>query len=353
MIPASIFKSYDIRGLVASELSSELAYQLGRALVIFFEREGISFEGKLFAVGYDMRETSPGYTAELIRGITDQGVDVVNIGLVSTPLFNITVAREEQYAAGVMVTASHNPAAYNGFKITRGNGLPVGMGSGMETVRDLVLGNSFEEVQRKGSVVISDPLPAYVEQIVSLVDTTQITKKKIVVDYGNGMGSVTLPAILSRLPVEVIPMYDIPDGTFPNHEANPLHTPTLADLQAKVKEVGADFGFALDGDADRIGLVDEHGEIVGPSQVGILVGLEVLRLHGNSGHMLYDLRSSSSVKEVWEAAGATAQMCRVGHAHIKKQVRESGAIFASELSLHLYYGCLLYTSDAAGDMESV
>ncbi len=340
MISPSIFKSYDIRGLVASELSGTLAYQLGRALVVFFEQEGVSFERGLFAVGYDMRTTSVEYTRELVRGITDQGVDVAHIGLVSTPLFNITVAREEQYLAGVMVTASHNPAEYNGFKITRGNGLPVGMGSGMEMVRDLTIQNQFGLAQRKGSEIFRDPTLSYVEQIMSLVDISSITPKKVVVDYGNGMGSVILPNILSRLPLEVVSLYDTPDGTFPNHEANPLRVDTLRDLQKKVIETGADFGFALDGDADRIGLVDERGEIVPPSQVGILLGLEVLRLHNNVGHMLYDLRSSTAIKEAWEAAGATTQMCRVGHAHIKKQVRDTGAIFASELSLHLYYGDL-------------
>lgn len=340
MISPSIFKSYDIRGLVATELYPELAYQLGRALVVFFQEEGVSFDGRLFAVGYDMRQTSALYTDELVRGITDQGVDVVRIGLVSTPLFNITVAREEQYLAGVMVTASHNPAEYNGFKITRGNGLPVGMGSGMERVRDLTIANEFLDASRKGSVIFFDPLPAYAAQILSCIDIDTITKKKVVIDYGNGMGSVTLPSVLARLPIEVIPMYDTPDGTFPNHEANPLHAATLIDLQKKVVEVGADFGFALDGDADRIGLVDERGVVVGPSQVGTLLGLEVLALHGGHGHMLFDLRSSGVVAETWQEAGATTQMCRVGHAHIKKEMRETDAIFASELSLHLYYGDL-------------
>lgn len=337
-IVTSIFKAYDIRGLVATELSTDLAYRLGRAFVRFLMDEGVLLAQGAIVVGRDMRETSPAFQEAVIHGITDEGVAVVDIGECTTPLFNFACAEFERHLGGIMVTASHNPAEYNGFKMTRGNGLPIGGDTGMDTIRDLVVSNTFgDPVVQKGAVDTFDVLPDYKKKIFSLVPPTAIKPLKIVIDAGNGMGKATFPSVLADLPVEVEYLYLDPDGNFPNHEANPLKVDTLEDLQAKVRSSNADLGFALDGDADRVGLVDEKGNVVDASFVGALVGLEVLRQH-KKGKMFYDLRSSMIVREVWEAQGAEVGMCMVGHAPIKNLLKKEQGIFASELSLHLYFG---------------
>ncbi len=334
-----IFKAYDIRGLVRGDLSEELAYRIGRAFVAFLRSGSNLHENQSIVVGRDMRESGPFLSAAVMHGIQDEGVNIVNIGLTSTPLFNFTCANFPEHAGGIMVTASHNPAEYNGFKLTMGNGLPVGRGSGMEAVRDLVDRNDFVDQPKHGEIKTRDVFPEYLERLFELVTPDMIKPLKIVIDAGNGMADVTFPKILKHLPVETTYLFLEPDGRFPNHEANPLKTETLQALQKKVVEMKANFGFALDGDADRIGLVDEKGQIVPASIVGALVGLEVLQTH-RGARMLYDLRSSAIVKEAWEAAGATTEMCMVGHALIKKMMSKTKADFASELSMHLYYADL-------------
>lgn len=334
--PTHIFKAYDIRGLVVGELSTGLAYGIGRAFVEMLHEKGIATHGRAVVVGHDMRDTSLEYQTSLIQGITDAGVDVVDIGLVSTPVFNFACAHFPEYAGGVMVTASHNPAEYNGFKMTLENGLPIGKNNGMDEMRAKVEAGVWLPSEKKGVVTTRDIMPVYTARLFELVSKQSIKPLKVVIDFGNGMGGAILPSVISGLPIETVFLYQEPDGTFPNHEANPLKLDTLRDLQAKVRAVGADFGFATDGDADRIGLVDENGNIVDPSFVGTLLGLEVLKLHPG-GRMLYDLRSSEIMKETWEGRGATTDMCMVGHANIKKNMKDTGAIFASELSLHLYY----------------
>lgn len=335
--PAHIFKAYDIRGLVDGELSPELAYQIGGAFALFLKKHDLVQSGQKVVVGYDMRPTSVPFEAEVVRAITDQGLDVVRIGLSSTPFFNFACAHYPEHAGGIIVTASHNPAEYNGFKMTLSNGLPIGKQTGMSEIRDFAAGDMPEPVAEKGKEEKKDIYPDYLAKLKSLVDFSAIKPLKIVVDAGNGMAQVSLPKVLQELPVEVEYLYLEPDGTFPNHEANPLKSETLRDLQAKVKEVGADFGFALDGDADRVGFVDENGEVVDPSFVGALLGREVLKKQpGALG--LYDLRTSQIVRDTWEAVGAKTDMCVVGHANIKKMMKDRKAAFASELSLHVYFG---------------
>lgn len=331
-----IFKAYDIRGLVDKELTPELAYGIGRATVQLLREKGASLEGKSLVVGYDMRPSSPVYQKEIVRAITDEGVNVVDIGLTSTPVFNFACAHYPEHVAGIMVTASHNPAEYNGFKITMADGLPVGQQTGMDRVRDLAKAGDFIDAEKKGDVRAFDVRPDYMTKLFELVKKDSLKPLKIVVDAGNGMAKAILPEVLKQVPVEAEYLFLEPDGTFPNHEANPLKVETLRDLQKKVVDTGADFGFALDGDADRIGLVDEKGAVVDASFVGALLGREILRVHG-SGKMFYDLRSSKIVAETWAAAGGDPDMCMVGHANIKKLMKETGAIFASELSMHLFY----------------
>ncbi len=335
----SVFKAYDIRGLVATELSPELAYRVGRAFVQVLRSENMVFEGKKLVVGYDMRPTSPEFKEQVIQGFLDEGVDVVDIGMCSTPLFNFACAHFSEHAGGIMVTASHNPAPYNGFKLTRSNGLPIGKGSGMETIRDLVQSADFPQPAGAGERSERDIKPEYFEKLFSLVDVKKLRPLTVVFDYGNGMGSVTFRELVKKLPITVHSLYEEPDGNFPNHEANPLKVETLSALQEKVKAVGADFGFALDGDADRIGLVDETGAVVPASFVGTLLGLEVLRLHPGL-HMMYNLNLSQIAREIWEKNGATTQMCMNGHALIKNMMKQVNAGFACELSLHVFYGDL-------------
>jgi len=334
--PDHIFKAYDIRGLVDGELTRELAYNLGRAFVVFLREKSVKFESKKIVVGRDMRETSIIFQKEVIRGIQDEGLNVVDVGLVSTPLFNFACAHYDEHVGGIMVTASHNPAEYNGFKLTMGDGLPVGKNTGMDRMRELVQTGVFGENDIAGDVEQKDIFEDYKKKIFSIVSRDVIKPFKIVVDAGNGMAKVSLPKILKELPVKVEYLYLEPDGTFPNHEANPLKEETLRDLQKKVLENKADFGFALDGDADRVGLVDEKGQVVPASFVGGLVGLEILRQKPKS-YMLYDLRISRAVVDMWEQAGAMTEMSMVGHANIKAMMKKTKAEFAAELSLHLYY----------------
>ena len=335
--PSHIFKAYDIRGLAGSELSDELAYNIGRAFVLLLREEHHDLAGRRLVVGRDMRITSLSYQDAVVRGIIEEGVDVVGIGLSTTPLFNFACAHYSEHAGGIMVTASHNPAEYNGFKLTLDNGLPIGKNSGMSRLYEIV--NTLEKKspgETRGQVFEKSVLPDYLDRIFSLVPKTHMKPLKVVIDFGNGMGSVTFEKLMAALPFEVEYLYKELDGTFPNHESNPLKTETLRDLQARVVATGADFGFALDADADRIGLVDEKGEVVDASFVGALIGLEVLKKHPGA-HFLYDLRSSKIADDLWSKAGATTEMCMVGHALIKKMMKETQAAFASELSLHVYF----------------
>lgn len=346
--PAHIFKAYDIRGLVEGELSEDLAYRVGMAFGVFLKKHQLVAPEQRVVVGHDMRPSSVPFEAAVVRALQDQGLSVVRIGLVSTPFFNFACADYPENAGGIMVTASHNPAEYNGFKMTLGTGLPIGKNTGMDEIRDLAAGELLAPVEMRGTVVEKDIYPDYEAKLRSLVDFSQIKPLKIVVDAGNGMAKATLPRVLAQLPVTVEYLFLEPDGTFPNHEANPLKAETLRDLQAKVVATGADFGFALDGDADRIGLVTETGAVVDPSLVAVLIGQEVLKKQSGSLG-LFDLPSSQIVADAWQQVGARTAMCPVGHANIKKMMRETGAAFASELSLHVYFGELynLECSDLA------
>mgnify|MGYP000978046841 CR=1 FL=1 len=337
--PAHVFKAYDIRGLSDLEITPEMARDLGRSFVLFLrEKMGYVFtSGQKLVVGRDMRKTSPALAEALIEGILESGVGVADIGLCTTPLFNFTCAHYADFMGGIMVTASHNPGDFNGFKLTMKDGLPVGETTGLPEIYFLMERGSHIPSDQRGELTTFNPREDYYARIFALVDPKEIKPLKVVFDAGNGMAMATFEEFLQKLPVQVEKMYFNPDGNFPNHEANPLKIETLRDLQRKVRETGADFGFATDGDADRIGLVDETGEIVPASFAGEMVGLEILK-QKRSGLMLYDPRISHAVRENWEKNGATTDMCKVGHANIKKMMKERKAIFAAELSLHLYYG---------------
>ncbi|MDE0885325.1 MAG: phosphomannomutase/phosphoglucomutase [Myxococcota bacterium] len=323
----AIFKAYDIRGVVPSELNSEMAYGIGRATARFVGAASL-------VVGRDARSHSPELCQALVRGITDEGVSVIDLGLAATPMMYFAVA-ETGAGGGVMVTASHNPGEYNGFKICREKAIPIGEASGLKEIEALVeVCAGSPPVSPRGNVVERDVRAGYAEQALSV--GTGRPAVRVAIDCGNGMASVGLEPVLEALNIEVERLYFEPDGTFPNHEADPLKVENLSDVSEAVRRVGADFGVAFDGDADRAVFVDEQGRPVASDlMTGLLARYQLARNPG--GLILYDLRSSRAVAEEVERAGGRAEMCRVGHSFVKAHMRESGAIFAGELSGHTYF----------------
>ncbi|HVM90304.1 MAG TPA: phosphomannomutase/phosphoglucomutase [Verrucomicrobiae bacterium] len=330
----SIFKAYDIRGLSPGELDAAFAGRLGKCLAK-------QFSPKRVVVGHDMRLTSEELEQALVDGLTSQGVHVIRIGLCSTPMFNFAIAEADgTYDLGVMVTASHNPSKYNGFKITRGDCLPVGEGAGMEELRDLALSDTLLPDANVRGGVGDDPevLERYVDAVWMRARLAgEFEGLTLCIDAGNGMDGVVLPKLTRKLrDANVRELYWMPDGRFPNHEANPIKRETLEDLTEDVKKSGALFGVAFDGDGDRVGFVDEKGEPIPGDIMTALLAQEVLREKG-SGIVLYDVRSSWSTRDAILAAGGEPRMCKVGHANIKRQMAAERAVFAGELSMHFYF----------------
>ncbi len=329
----SLFKAYDIRGLSPEELGAAEAGRIGVALAKLHRPKNV-------VVGRDMRVTSAELEEALIDGLNSQGVDVVRIGLCTTPMFNFSVSEARGvYDLGVMVTASHNPAKYNGLKITKGDNTSIGQGSGMEELRDLACSDEpIPQGNTRGTVSDDNELlDRYVEAVWSRSKLEGgFEDWHIAIDAGNGMEGYVLPILSRKLGATVHDLYWKLDGNFPNHEANPVKVETLKDLQEMVRVKRCVFGAAFDGDADRVGFVDENGEPIPGDILTALFAKELLSEH-KGGTVLYDLRSSKSVKEVIEEAGGKAIMCKVGHAGIKKQMRETGAVFAGELSMHFYF----------------
>ncbi|MEI8104197.1 MAG: phosphomannomutase/phosphoglucomutase [Candidatus Moraniibacteriota bacterium] len=329
MVNPSIFKAYDIRGLYPSEIDASAAYAIGHALVDHFQ-------SKVVAIGRDARESSPELFAELSRGIIDAGAEVIDLGLLTTPMVYFAAWNIDNASAVISVTASHNPPQYNGIKIALRGAVPVGENSGLLAIRDLALADGFSKTPGTGSVTTYNIKPDYytfIEGFAHLGDR----KLKVVIDTANAMGVLELPIFQKFADkLDLVYLYGSLDHPFSAHEANPLNTATLAELQAKVVEEKADIGVAFDGDADRIGFVDERGEIIPMDLITGLLAQEALRKNPGAT-VLYDLRSSKAVKEVIEEHGGRAVECKVGHANIKKQMREEHAVFAGELSGHYYF----------------
>ncbi|MBW2965974.1 phosphomannomutase/phosphoglucomutase [Candidatus Woesearchaeota archaeon] len=330
---AEIFKAYDVRGIYPTDLNEEIAYKIGRAFVIFLKVKEV-------VVGRDGRLSSPQIFEALTKGITDQGANVIDIGLSSTPMFYFEAAKAE---SSIMVTASHNPKEYNGFKFCRENATPISGDTGIQDIKKLVEKNQFKDPKNKGKIIKKDILENFLKHNLSFVKTNK--PFKVVIDAGNGMGSYTFPKIFEKLPFNFIPLYCEMDFNFPNHEPNPLKYETLKDLQNKVIEEKADLGIALDGDGDRCIAVDEKGNIVNCDLMTALIGKSLLKTNPGS-LILYDLRSSKIVKEVIEENGGKSKMCRVGHAFIKQQMRDEDALFAGELSGHFYYKDSFFTESS-------
>jgi phosphomannomutase len=328
VLDPKVFKAYDVRGVYPSDLDEEGAYAIGRAYVE-------EFEARRIAVGRDMRISSPTMAAAVIDGAADGGADVVDIGLAGTEMLYFAVG-ELGLDGGIAVTASHNPKEYAGMKIVRAGALPVGGESGLLDVRDRAVAG-FGNVVRRGNVTQQDVWEPYVERVLSFVDVSALKPLRIVVDAANGMAGVMLPPVLERLPMlDVVRCYFEPDGTFPNHEPNPLLPENRAFIVSKTREEGADLGVAYDGDADRCFFVDDTGEFVPGDFVTALLAESVLEKEPG-GKVIYDVRASWAVPQAIEAAGGVPLMNRVGHAYIKHRMREEGAVFGGEVSAHYYF----------------
>ncbi len=328
---ASIFKAYDIRGLVDGELTPEFAFAVGSAFARFLKGER---EPATVVIGEDMRPSSPELADAFSAGVTAQGLDVIRIGLASTDMLYFSAGKLN--LPGAMFTASHNPAAYNGIKLCLSGARPIGKESGLLTIEKFVSEGSPIALSQVGIERKQEMLDDYVTHLLTLVDLSKTRKLKIVIDAGNGMAGHTAPAVFQRLNAEVIEMYFELDGTFPNHEANPIDPENLRDLQAAVIRHGADIGLAFDGDADRCFLVDERGDLVNPSALTSLIATRELAKHPGST-IIYNLISSKAVREVVVENGGTAVRSRVGHSYIKKLMAETGAVFGGEHSGHFYF----------------
>ena len=341
---APFIKAYDVRGLVGSQLTAEVVEALGAAFV-----DEIEGAGRDVVVGHDMRESSPGFAAAFAVGVQARGGNVVSIGLCSTDETYFASGHFDAPAA--MFTASHNPASYNGIKFSRAKAQGISFDTGLKAIRDRAqayLAGPIEPVSKPGTFRSFDVIADYAAYLRSLVDLTKIRPIRVVVDAGNGMGGMTVPAVLGTaaglpaLPIEIIPLYFDLDGTFPNHEANPLEPANIVDLQKAVIDHGADLGLAFDGDADRCFVVDEKGGAVTPSAVAAVVALrEISRVRALQPEgdifVIHNLITSLIVPETIEAAGAIPVRTKVGHSLIKDQMRITGAIFGGEHSAHYYF----------------
>jgi len=320
---SGIFKAYDIRGVYPTDLNASIAESIGRAYVEFTG-------AKKVVVGRDMRPHSVPLFEALAKGMTGQGADVIDIGLCSTPQ-NYFANGTLKADGSVMITASHNPGEWNGFKLCEAHAIPISGATGIADIQKIVENKSWKPCSKPGSVTTYDIKPQYKAFLRKFAKMDR--KLKVVVDYANAMGLYEIAGITDLF--DIVPLYDTLDGTFPNHEANPLHLDTLNAIRAKVVEVGADFGAAFDGDADRCGFIDNKGEIIPMDLFTALIAQDILS--DGPATILYDLRSSRSVPECIREHGGKAIQSRVGHAFIKAQMRENNAVFAGELSGHYYF----------------
>jgi phosphomannomutase len=326
-----VIKAYDVRGLVGSEIDESFVSDVGAAFARLMRDEG----AQQVVIGYDMRDSSPSLAAAFAAGVTGQGLDVVRIGLASTD--QLYFASGVLDCPGAMFTASHNPAAYNGIKLCRAGAKPVGADTGLATISDDIIAGVASHNGSTGTVTDKDVLAEYGDFLRSLVDTSGLRPLRVAVDAGNGMAGHTTPAVLGAIDsITLLPLYFELDGSFPNHEANPLDPANLVDLQAHVRDSGADIGLAFDGDADRCFVIDERGLPVSPSTVTALVAArELSREIGAT--VIHNLITSRAVPELVVERGGTPVRSRVGHSYIKGLMADTGAIFGGEHSAHYYF----------------
>lgn len=326
----AVIKAYDVRGVVGEQIDADFVRDVGASFARLVRDKSVT----QVVVGHDMRASSPELSRTFADGVNSQGLDVVHIGLASTD--QLYFASGVLDCPGAMFTASHNPAEYNGIKLCRAGAKPVGQDTGLGTIKAELLDGVPEYDGTPGSTSDRDVLVEYATFVRELVDLSQVSGVKIAVDAGNGMGGHTVPAVFDSLPVTIYPLYFELDGTFPNHEANPLDPKNLVDLQRFVRETGADIGLAFDGDADRCFVVDELGNPVSPSAVtGLVAERELAKEPGAS--VIYNLITSHAVPELVTRLGGTPVRTRVGHSFIKQQMAETGAVFGGEHSAHYYF----------------
>ncbi|HMH89765.1 MAG TPA: phosphomannomutase/phosphoglucomutase [Streptosporangiaceae bacterium] len=324
---AKIFKAYDIRGVVPDDLDENAAEAVGAAFVRLTGAPGV-------VTAYDMRVSSPGLAAAFARGAAAQGADVISAGLGSTDL--LYYASGSLDLPGAMITASHNPARYNGIKLCRAGARPVGAETGLREIQEMVAAGIPAHSGVPGIITGRDLLSGYAAHLRTLVDLSGIRPLKVVVDAGNGMAGYTVPTVFDGLPIETVPLYFELDGNFPNHEANPIDPRNLVDLQRAVTNAGADLGLAFDGDADRCFVVDERGELVSPSVLTALIAVRELQREPGAA-IIHNLITSRAVAEIVIAHGGRPVRTRVGHSFIKAQMAAEGAVFGGEHSGHFYF----------------
>ena len=324
---SKIVKAYDIRGVVPDELDAEVAGAVGAAFAIFTKASRI-------VIAHDMRESSGPLSQAVAEGAANQGTDVVMAGLASTDM--IYFAAGSLDIPGVMLTASHNPAKYNGIKLCLAGARPVGQDTGLADIRALIENGIPAYSGMRGTITTHELVEDYAVFLRQLVDLSGIRPLKVVVDAGNGMGGYTVPIVLKDLPLDIVPMYFELDGNFPNHEANPIDPKNTADLQAKVLETHSDIGLAFDGDADRCFVIDERGQIVSPSVITALVAVRELKKSPGSA-IIHNLITSKAVAEIVREHGGVPVRSRVGHSFIKATMGETNAVFGGEHSGHFYF----------------
>ena len=328
MLDPKVFKAYDVRGIYPTDLDEAGAYEIGRGYVE-------QFEPKRMAVGRDMRLSGPEMQAAVTRGAAEAGADVLDLGLIGTEMLYFAVG-ELGLDGGIVVTASHNPKEYTGMKIVRRGALPVGGESGLLDVRDRAMSGARHRTGPPGTVTAYDIWPAYVDRVMSFIDVSALRPLRVVIDAANGMAGAMLPPVLERLPIDAVRCFFDPDGSFPNHEPNPLLPENREFIVAKTLEEGADLGVAFDGDADRCFFVDDSGEFV-PGDFATALMAETVLAKEPGAKIIYDVRASWAVPETIERAGGVALVNRVGHAYIKHRMRKEDAAFGGEVSGHYYF----------------
>ena len=325
----TIFKAYDIRGIYPNQITLDTAYNIGRAFIAYLGAKNI-------AVGRDMRVAAPQITSAFIDGVLTQGANVVDYGMIATDMLYYAVARDD-FDGGAEITASHNPKEYIGLKLVRKQALPLSIDSGIGDIRDMILRNSIPSPwSSRGVHVERDILAEYIEHVISFIDITTIKPFNLALDAGSGLAGLVAPQLFDRLPCETTRLCFEIDGTFPNHEANPLLEENRRDITEHILTVGADVGIAWDGDADRCFFIDGNGEFVPGDFVTALLAQTFLLKHPTET-IVYDVRASHAVKDIVAFHGGTALMNRVGHAFFKKRMREEKAIFGGEITGHYYF----------------
>lgn len=323
-----VFKAYDVRGLVGSELTEDLYYKIGVAF-----GNWLSDEGEI-AIGWDMRPSSAGFAKALSDGLRSTGRDVVHLGMITTDMLYFAVGHYK-FAGGAVITASHNPSQYNGLKLCYSEARPIGLDSGLSDIRDQALAMNNQRTKPIAKLRELNCLEGWIDHVLSFSDNN-FKFFKIAVDAGNGMAGTTFPALAKRLPFEITELYFEPDGTFPNHEANPLNYDTLKDIQKVIIDNNLDFGIAFDGDGDRAFLIDDKGVVLSGSETTAIVAQYMLEQNPGA-KITYDLRISKTTPEIITENGGVAIRTKVGHAFIKQIMREQNALFGGEQSGHYYF----------------